>query len=77
MKIREAYELINRLKTIKAMLQRKYDDVHITNDMTLLRKIRKYNEEIDKIEETILEQNFDDKFVFNTDLYIIKESDKL
>lgn len=77
MKVKDAYELIDRLKTVKGCLQAKYSDREIVNDLPLYTKIRKYNEEIEKITEAIMNMEFDDSYEFNYDLYYINDPDDM
>lgn len=76
MTVREAFELIDRLKTIKNCLQAKHGDKEVINNLQLYRKIRKYNQEIENITEAIMNMEFDDSYTFDYHLYILKEEEK-
>ena len=76
MKVKEAYELISKLKSIKSEFQRKYDDVAVANNLKLFRKIRSYNEEIERLTDCIMNMEFDDSYEFNYDLYYIKDENE-
>jgi hypothetical protein len=73
--VREAFELIDRLKTVKHCLQAKYSDSEIVNNAPLYKKIRRYNDEILKLEEAIMNMEFDDSYEFDYDLYYIKDDE--
>ena len=77
MKVRDAYEIIDRLKTVKSLLQSRYSDEQIVNNMDLYKKIRKYNEEIENLTEAIMNMEFDDSYQFNYDLYYINDPDDM
>ena len=75
MKVQEAYDLINKLRAVKSQLQHMVDKNKIYGDMELIRKVRQYNTEIDRITECIMNQELEDSFTFNYDLYFIKGED--
>lgn len=73
MKVGEAYELIDRLKSIKSILQSRYSAEQVINSIDLSRKIRSYNEEIEKLTDHILNMELDDSYEFNYSLFLINE----
>lgn len=73
MKVREAYEMIGMLKVIKNGLQAKHSDKQLVNNMDLYRKIRRYNREIENLEQAIMDMEFDDSYEFDYDLYYVKD----
>lgn len=71
MKVSEAYDLIKNLKIIKSCLQARYTDTQIVNNIELSRKIRKYNEEIERLNEAILKTEVE--YEINKELYTVED----
>jgi hypothetical protein len=73
MKVREAYEIIADLRRMRDHLRQGKNVEDIVNDRETYGKLKKYTEEIEKLESHIYNAELDDSYEVDCSLYTLKE----